>query len=447
MMKSIQVDANSAIRFRSWAVAKLCPLLVLLILGPASTALAQAIPAAEASPISTGFALPLTAGTLQYAVSASESLVWGYYGGSNAAASTNLNGDVAYISSSTRNPFSMVLAAGYSFATSNQPSYSFANLGLSQVMNVGRWNMVLSDNVSYLPGTPTTGLSGIPGVGDLGINPIQVGVNTGQGVLSLYSNRVSNTASGSIQRHLTGKTSVNGSGYYSLIHFLDNTASALGLDNTSVGGGGGIGHEFSQRTSMGGNYTYASFDFGTLFPGFSSQTVSLSYTRRYNRKLTLSGAAGPQWTTVQIPGSKASLSLFVDASATYAGHYSNSALSYVRSTNSGYGVVGGTLSDSITLSTSRIFARVWNGALMSAFSRSASLPGQNLNQFTFDTYVAGGQLSRALARSLSVYGSFTFQDQSSSSNVGSTLNAFNGRSEILGFGITYSPMSKHFGRP
>lgn len=446
-MMNIVRYAKSAVSSGFRGIERLSLLLALLILGTAPVALAQAIPAAEASPISTGFALPLTAGTLQYAVSASESLVWGYYGGSSAAAYTNLNGDVAYISSSTRDPFSMVLTAGRSWATSNGPSYSYANLGLSQVINIGRWNGVLSDNVSYLPGTPTTGLSGIPGLGDLGVPPIQVGVNTGQGILTDYSNRISNTSSASIQRRITGKTSIYGSGYYSLIHFLDNSFSSLGLDNTSASGGGGVNHEFSRRTSMGGNYIYSTYDYGVLYPGFSSQTASLSYTHQYSRKLSLSGAAGPQWTTIQTPGSKATLSLFVNASASYTGHLSNSMLAYIRSTNSGYGVAGGTLSDSVSLATSRTFARVWNGSLMAAFSRSVSLPGQNFNQFNFHTTVAGGQVSRALARSLSIYGSLTFQNQSGGTAVGTVGNAFNGSSETLGFGITYSPVSRHFGRP
>jgi hypothetical protein len=319
-------------------------------------------------------------------------------------------------------------------------------MGLSQVMNVGRWNMVLSDNVSYLPGTPTVGLSGIPGLGDLGVSPIQIGPDTGQGILSDYSTRVANTASGSIQRRITGKTSANGSGYYSYTHFLNSTASALGLDNTAVGGGGGVSHEFDQRNSIGANYSYSSYDFGSIYPGFVSHTATMSYTHQYSRKLTLSGAAGPQWTTIQTPGSKASLGLFVDASAAYAGHFSRGTLSYLRSTNSGYGVIGGTLSDGITFSVSRVFARVWSGSGSAAFTRSTSLPSAVVTPYSFHTYVASAQATRALARSLSIYTSFTLQDQSSNRTVGA-VNVFSGRSEVIGFGITYSPTAMHFGRP
>ena len=84
-------------------------------------AIGQAIPAAEASPISTGFSLPRVAGSLQWAVTASESLTWGYYSTSGAAESTNLSGDVAYISNSTKDPFSVVVSGGRSWATSRVP--------------------------------------------------------------------------------------------------------------------------------------------------------------------------------------------------------------------------------------------------------------------------------------------------------------------------------------
>jgi hypothetical protein len=445
MRKMIQFDFKPVAR-RVQAVARLCLLAVLLIGFSSPAVFAQAIPAAEASPISTGFALPLTAGTLQYAVSASESLTWGYYSSSGAAASTNLTGDLAYISTSKRDPFSMVLSAGRSWATSGQSSYSYLNLGLSQVIGLGRWTLVVSDNVSYLPSTATTGLSGVAGVGDIGVNPIQVGVGTGQGVLSNYSRRISNTAAASIQRQLTGKTAVHASGDYSLIHFLDNNSSNLGLDNTFADGDGGITHNFNRRDALGGDYSYTTYDYGTVLPGFSSQTASLIYTHQYSRKIALSAAAGPQWTTFSSRGNSTSLNLFVSASANYSARLSHFSLAYVRSSNSGFGVVGGAISDNISLSGARTFARVWNGAFTSDFSRTTNLPQSGTTPVLIHTYVEAAQVSRAIARSFSVYASYTLEDQS---NVGSgnTVNTFSGVSNVLGFGITYSPMSMHFGRP
>jgi hypothetical protein len=431
----------------------LLALLVLLV--PASpAAFAQALPAAEAAPISTGFALPTTLGTLQYAVSASQSLVWGYYGNSGVSAGTNLGGDLAYLSNSKQHPFSMILAGGRSFSESDQGSYNFANLGLSQVANVGRWNFVLSDSVSYLPGTPVTGLSGIPGVGDLGVSPVQVGADTGQGVLTNYSDRVTNVAAGSVQRQLTGKTAINASGSYYIMRFLDTTntsanASGAGLDSDAVTGGGGFSHELSVRNTYGANYAYSNYtypenNFGIFAPGFVSQTASGTYTHRFTRRLSMSVAVGPQFTTVDNSGSPNALSLFASAAASYAAKETSASVAFNRSTNSGYGSNGGALSSSVGFSISRKFAVVWNCSGSASYTNSSNLPVAGVPSYSSNTYVEGIQVSRAIARSLSAFASYTLEDQSFSA--ASAIDLFSGLSQVVGLGITYSPSALHLGR-
>jgi hypothetical protein len=449
MMKTSQPAIQSVLRF----VAK--PAVFLLVLPLlAIPAIGQAIPAAEASPISTGFALPSVAGTLQYAVSASQSLTWGYYGNSGVASATNLTGDLAYISNSKLYPFSMVFSGGHSWATSGEPSYSFVNLAMSQVIAAHRWNFVLSDAVSYMPGTPTTGLSGVPGVGDLGPDPVQVGADTGQGVLTDFSTRVSNTAALSVERQLTGKTSLNASGSYSISRFLSDTSSSgssnnPGLDNDSESGSLGLSHRIDARNNLGGNYSYSNFtysgnNYGIAEPGFSSQTASLQYTHQFSRKLSTSLAAGPQWSSIDSSGSSRSLSLFASLSATYAGQLSHASLAYSRSSNSGYGVVGGAISDSVNFSAGRTFNRVWLCTFTSAYTQSSNLPSAGSLPFTFHTTVAGGQISRAIGRSLSTYASYTLQNQSNQGSA-ATIDLFSGLSQVAGFGLTFSPSSIHHG--
>jgi hypothetical protein len=420
----------------------------LLFVTAVPSMLGQALPAAEAAPISTGFALPHTAGTLNYGVSASESLLWGYYGNQGAAAGTNLSGDLGYISNSKLYPFSAVFSGGRSWSTSGQPSYYFLNLGISQVLNVKRWSAVVSDSVSYLPGTPTTGLSGVPGVGDLGACPGQVCTDTGQGVLTNYSDRVSNAVTGSVQHPLTGKTSFNASGSYGTLYFLGTGSE--GQDSNSTTGGGGINHQLSPRTSFGGNYSYSTYQFpgnsGAMAePGFVSQTASGQITHKFTRKFSVTASAGPQWTAINSNGTSQSLSLYANATAAYQGHFSQVAVSYMRSTNAGYGVVGGTLSQGGGVSVSRTFARVWNCAASAFYTESSDLPGASGAPFTFDTAVASVQTSRAIVRSLSAYASYTFEHQSSNQATGA-VDVFNGIEQVVGFGLTYSPSSLHLGR-
>ena len=416
----------------------------------ASAAFGQALPAAEASPISTGFALPMTAGTLQYALSASESLYWGYYNTPGTVAATNVSGDVAYISSSKRDPFSMVFSGGRSTSTSNQPSYTFLDLSLSQVVNVGRWGFVLSDYVSYLPSTSIGSLSGVAGTGNVGI---QVGANAGQGVLTNYSSRVYNTATLSIQRQVTGKTSIDGSGSYSIIHFLDNTGSSVnsGLDSYSAVGSGGITHQISPRTSFGGRYSYSVTDFsgpsfGVPESTITTQVVSGQVSRHITRKLVVTADAGPQWTTANSPTTSTSLGVFASVGADYTAQFSESSLNYSRGTNSGYGVVGGSESDSVNFSYSRTFARVWHGSLTGAFTRTQNLPLPGIPPYNFHTTVAAAQISRAIARSLSCYVSYTAENQSTSGSVAG-VDVFSGLTQVVSFGLTFSPTSKHVGHP
>ena len=443
-------------------------LLALLLLLPLTVhrALAQALPAA--SPISTGFSLPSVAGTMQYAVSASQSVSSNYFGDSGIASSTNLNGDLAFITSSSRDPSSVVFSGGRSWSNSGQPSYNYLNLSLSQAFQVQRWIFSLSDAVNYLPQTASTGLSGIPGTGDLGVNPVQTGptsgqpgstpaptaANPGQGVLSGFSTRVDNTSSLSLARQITGKTSFNASGSYSLTRFLSNSGSStvpsspgLNTDGDSVGAS--LSHRIDALNSLAGNFAYSRNTYsgsgpGILQPGFSSQTASLQLSHQFTRKLSTSLAAGPQWTSIDSPGLTPALSLFANLSATFTGKFSQATLAYSRSSNSGFGVVGGAISNSVTFSTGRTFDRVWMVALTAAYTQTSNLPLAATLPFTFHTTVAGVQVSRALARTLSAYASYTLQKQSNQ-GTGAAVDLFSGLSNVAGFGLTFSPSAVRLG--
>lgn len=427
-------------------------LFALALLGWTTAALGQAIPAAEASPISTGFSIPTIGGSLRYAVSASESLDWGYYSQSGIAAGTNLSGDLAYVSQSKYHPFSMVLAGGRTWGTHGEPSYEFANLALSQVFNAKRWNFVIADGVSYVPNTATFGISGVPGLGDLGVSPIQVGPDTGQGLLTNYSPQVGNTASASVGRQITSKTAINASGSYSILRFLNGTNSngSFGLENDASTGSAGFSHRVSARNSYGANYAYSSVIFkmnhSVLIPAsnFASQTATFTYSHQFNRRWALNLAAGPEWVKLNSNPSTG-LTAYADASVDYATEFGHMGLSYVRSTNAGWGVVGGAVSDSVVFNASRIYSRVWQASANIAWTHTSGLPAPNVVAFDFQTEVAGFQVSRAIGRSLSGYASYIVENQSHTSTNG-TIDLFSGLNNVLGFGVTYSPTPRRFGR-
>jgi hypothetical protein len=448
MRDGLPMKRVSSLSNRLFCVATV---LVLGLLAGAGGARGQAIPAAEASPISTGFSIPTVGGSLRYAVSASESLDWGYYTQSGIAAGTNLSGDLAYVSQSRFHPFSMVLAGGRTWGVHGEPSYEFASLALSQVYNAKRWTFVLADSVSYLPNTATFGLSGVPGLGDLGVAPVQVGVDTGQGLLTNYSPEVTNTATASAQRQITGKTAINATGSYGILRFLNgaNSNGSFGLQGDTVTASAGFTHTLSARNTYGANFAYSSSIFlmnlsqGIPAPNFVSETASFSYSHQFNRRLELNLAAGPEWVKLNSSNSTG-LSAYADASLGYSTEFGHMNLAYVRNTNSGWGVVGGAQSDSVTFQASRMYSRVWEASANVGWSHTSGLPTPNALQYNFETEVAGVQMSRALARSLSGYASYTVENQSHTSANG-TIDLFNGLNHVLGFGVTYSPLSMRFG--
>ena len=434
-ISAIRCSARKAL-FRS----SLCLLASLATLE--GTAFTQATPAAVASPISTGFRLPSVQGTLNYSfsvngiASTSASLAGGsgagtYYGG-------GIGGSLAFITSSKNHPFSMVASAGESLAASGQPNTPYYNVAFSQVLNTRTWHFILSDAPAYLPETPTTGLSGIPGTGDLGIAPIQVGAN-GQGLLTTYATRFSNSTSLSASRTLTGRTSFQTTGTYSTLFFIGSSNG--GLNTNTMGISGGISHRISGRTSLSSSYAYSESFYGAGQTNFISQTVSANFSHQFSPRLSFGLSGGPQWTTYTntSPAAPTTINIYGSASLSYTAGVTHYSLAYSQGTNPGSGVAEGARSNSVNLSASRPIARVWSTSVFGAYSQSNSLAG-SATPFTAKTIVGGGQFSRALFRSVSFYASYTLEDQPET-GAPAGGNIFSGVNRVASLGLSYSPRS------
>lgn len=418
--------------------------LLLLTLG--SLAHAQ-MPAATTSPSpGFGFSLPTVEGTMTYALTASEALETGYGVGS-AASQTTLSGDLAYLSSSQTKPFSLVYSGGYLYT--NMPGYpassTFQNLALSQVVVTKNWNFVVDDAVSYLPQSPIVGLSGIPGVGDIGVPPVQIGDQPAQSILTDYGVSVSNGLNGGVTRQLTGSTSINASVSWQILRFF----SDLGLDSTAEYGTLGLTHRIDARNSVGASatYSYSSEQYQNINLPFTTEGLMFQYQRQWSRTLSMSVAVGPQrtyGTGAAEAFMPAQLDFAANAGLTYARKLTSASLTYTRATNAGSGVVYGALTDTVSLTAQRQFSRNWQGAVTGSYFRSVALmqvPGFNENFQGVDGSI---QVSRKLGRSLSAYASYTALTQSTGTP-GASQNIFSGLSQVFSVGITYSPGPIHPG--
>ena len=423
--------------------------LLLPILGFASLrAMGQSVPTGGVEqPL--GFQVPTLGGSLNYSVSVSESISKGFYDGSQVGASTNLSGNVAFITASQRHPFSLVYSGGYLISNANQPSAFYQNLAFSQVLTAGRWNFLLSDGVSYLPQTGTAGLSGIPGVGDVGVAPVQVVDTPGLGILTYFGPRVSNTAAVSASHPITPSLSFQASGTYSTLRFLGDTTSSSavgGLDSNTEGGSAGLNYRIDARNNVGGNYNISHFGFSGGGSTFTTQGATAFYSRQWTRRLATNVYAGPQRSSSSAFSNPA-ISLAAGAGLTYAGKVLTTGLSYSRGVNNGSGVIAGAVSDSLTANVRRVFGRAWGVSGSLGYARTKSIPTLMTTLFSSEGVFATGQVSRAIGRHFSAFGAYGVQEQSLS-NTSTTLvnNAFNGVYQTFSFGLTYSPSSINLGR-
>jgi hypothetical protein len=433
---------------------KNCLIALALIAATASAACAQAVPASSMSP-TVGPGLPSIDGVFHYALSGSEQLQTGYQG-SGLGFSTTFSGDAAYSSRSVARPFSMVYAGGIFLGNQYGNSVTtFQNLAISQGLVKGAWNFGISDSVSYLPQSPTTGLSGIPGLGDLGSQPIQ-GPSTGPagGVLTNDSTNIGNALSGNVERKLSGLTSISGTGSWSILRFPDGN----GLENSQITGELGLNRRLDARDTISGNATYSTFSYGSgIDLTMQTRGINAVFQRVLSHTLSLSASGGPMWISSSnkalIPSN---LTFATDLNLTYSRELTSGSLNYSRGVNGGSGVQPGALSDNVSVSIGRTYGRDWMASLTANYTHSSGLV-QNAavvvspdNSFlysggTTNMTFGGAQVSRRLGDSLSTFASYNLQHQSIDSSLASQ-NAFSGLIQTFGIGITFSPRSTRLGQ-
>jgi hypothetical protein len=397
-----------------------------------------------------GPALPLMDSSFQYSLTGAEIVQFGGYSGqSGRTYLSNLSGTLEYISPKRDRPFTLLYSGGLLYSTySAQGISTFQTLTAAQGFVVGRWSFGFSDSVSYLPESPTTGLSGIAGVGDQGLQVVPDPNVPVQTILTNYGRRLSNSLNGNIERNLNGRTSLSGGGNYGTLHFF----SGNGVSSTQISGQLALNRRLDRRSSLSVSGVYSTYTFADNSSSFQSRGVNLGYNRQVTKELSVEASAGPQWVSgfqafplssgptviTNIP-SRLNLAASVGLSFTHQ-HY-NSSLNYSRGVNSGSGVQIGSLADSISGQLQRHWGRSWGTSITGAYTRSSGL----VQAGTTSTFYAGGQVSRNIAKNFSVYLSYTATHQSIPSIL-SNQGAFNGSSQSLAAGITFSPRSVRLNR-
>jgi hypothetical protein len=346
------------------------------------------------------------------------------------------SGNLGYINGSERLPFTADFGGGYDWKISGT-SYAtglFENLWLSQGIVRRNWKVLLNDSVSYLPQTPTTGFSGIPGIGEpIGVpNPAPP---SSQSILTLNTHVVNNVARGEYEHSLNYATSLSAAGSYDLLRYPDGN----GLDTNDETGDAALAWRLNGRNLLSGTYVYSDFSYPGYNVTFETNTGLFGYQYKWSRNLSTNVSVGPQWissseTSVVPPSTNVAAS----AAINYTLRFTSASLTYSRGTNGGSGYLLGAESDSVIGNFSREFGKNLTIGLTGGYQRTAGL---NNNGVTSANY-GGAEATWRIGRDIIVFANYTGTDQWSTSTL--PANALNQLMQVVGFGIGYSPRETHF---
>ncbi|MGA9070951.1 MAG: hypothetical protein WB424_11890 [Terracidiphilus sp.] len=428
---------RKAARFKS----SLTLLATLWIAGAALSA--QSTPAAAGADDSAGEDKQAVGGMLHYDLRfAQTSDFGGYQGGQQES---YLSGDASFRDFSRHLPFSLQYSGGYGWLLSGpgQGGNLFQHLQLSQSVVNSAWNLTASENVDYTFETPTTGFSGVPGTGEPigGSAPTN---STDQTILAMNTRTLDNQTAASASVRLDYATTLNFGGSVGELLYIDSN----GQNTDSLASEVRVSRRLDARNSLSGGYGFSRFIYGqgpvsqpnTAQISYSqASSLQISFKRQWTRKISSTGAIGPQWISSSNSAIQPSSTQFT-ASATVQETFRNggAGLAYNHGVSGGAGYLMGAENDTISGNYSRGIGRSLNVGVNGSYLRTASLSGNGVVHGEY----GGVQATRGLGRYFSVFANYTVMNQSSSlstSNLSGASNVLNTMSQVIGFGIGYTP--------
>jgi hypothetical protein len=414
---------------------------MLLIASSAAEAQQNSVVASSAD--SVGPASLAVGGTLRYNVRYSETA--GLGGALGGQQQSYASADAGYTNQSKQLPFNMQYGGGFGWVWSgpSEPGNVFQHLSVSQGFAWRAWNLSAGDNVSYSFETPTTGFSGVPGTGEA-IGGTGSTTPPNQTVLTVNTRTLNNSSTAAAGRRLDYATTLNFGGSVGELLYIDNN----GQNTDSLAVEAGISRRLNARTSASGEYSFSRYYFGDAA---TSQTgaaqisysqvnsLQISFKRQWTRKISVAGSVGPQWISSSNSAIQPSSTRFsASASVQQVFKIGGAGLNYNHGVSSGSGIVQGAENDTVSVNYARGFGRSLNVGLTGSYMRTAGL---NSNSAIHSEY-GEIQATRGLGRYFNVFANYTVMNQSGGLSTAS--NVLNSLTQVIGFGIGYSPREIHF---
>ena len=336
-------------------------------------------------------------------------------------------GNVSVFDAWSRSQLALNATAGGSYSTNSaQNGGLFSQLGLSQTFQWERWQLQLFDQFGYLPQSSFgfgggTGL-GVPGVGGPLVPP-QPGLGgnyvPNQSIFAALGPRYSNTFAPQAVFAVSPRGSINFAGVYGILRFVD----AGNIDSNEASGNIGYNYVLTTKDSIGVSERYSRFAYIGNPQVIGDNVVSVAYGRKMSGRLALQLYGGPDFSTFAVPvGSKSSrVSASGGATLTYQFSRSSLSVNYNHGLTGGSGTLVGANTDQIQGNLGFGISRVWRGSVNFGFSRNQTIAGsQSQAASTYESWFAGGALSRPLGHNANLSFAYTAQIQTSNTAFCST---------------------------
>ena len=330
-------------------------------------------------------------------------------------------GNLSLLETWNRSQLAVNYSGGGSVSTDQlQGNNYYHQLGLVQAFNWQRWQLIFIDQFSYLPqaqfGFGVSSNLDIPGIGgplQPSLPGLQTNYQPNQSILTSLGPRYSNSITTQIAYDVSPRSSVTLSGSYGILHFVQ-----IGnIDTNDAIFGMGYNYALSQKDSIGVLYRFSSYRYIGDPQAFNSHAALLAYGHKVTGRVALQLFGGPEVTTFRLPISNEynRISAAGGATVTYASPRTGLSITYNHGVSGGSGQFTGTNTDQLQNTINYRLSRVWQGNLSFGFARNTSLgpSGTSQGSQAFDSWFAGGGLSRPLGRTANLILGYTAYIQSS----------------------------------
>ncbi len=344
--------------------------------------------------------------------------------GANSAWNTTsyVSGNISLLEAWSRSLLSANYSGGgFSSTDPTQGNGQYHQLATAFEVDQRRWQLLLVDQFSYLPqsafgfgGTSGLALPGIMGTLAVPLPQLQSTYVPSQTILTANGPRYSNASAVQLTYAVSPRGSITLAGIYGTLRFINS--GNVNSDSEILNAG--YNYAISRKDTVGLLYLFSAYRYPGNPQAIGDHVGQFVYGRKITGRLALRLAAGPEVSTFRVPigGSTQRIAGAGNAALTYAFARSSVGLGYSHGVSTGSGVFTGSTIDQANATWSRRLTRAWNGSANFGYAKNRQIVSVSSSPSrSYDTWLAGAGLSRALGRTVDF--SVAYQAQIENANV------------------------------